>query len=91
MAHNVIDQVQLKIPAFEKCMCFELLTPTVPRHIWSILEEKVGKRYFKNGDELWSTVKKLYGIPKNTVEHLCRSIPKRLKINIRNKGIHSDY
>jgi len=61
-------------------------------NMWSILKGKVGKRYSKNADELWSVVKEEWdNIPKEYVEQLYMSIPSRLKLTLKNKGVHWHY
>jgi len=64
----------------------------IKEHMWCLMKEKVSKRYAKNADELWLAIKKEWdSISKETVEGLYRSIPKRLKVTLRNKGLYSHY
>ena len=60
-------------------------------HMWCLMKE-VTNRYAKNADELWLAIKEEWdSIPKETVEGLYRSIPKRLKVTLKNKGLYSHY
>jgi len=62
------------------------------KNMWRPMKEKVSKRYAKNADELWLAIKEEWdSIPKETVEGLYRSIPKRLKVTLKNKGLYSHY
>ena len=61
-------------------------------HMLCLMKEKVSKRYAKNADELWLAIKEEWdSIPKETVKGLYRSIPKLLKVTLRNKGLYSHY
>jgi len=61
-------------------------------HMWSILKVNVGKRYVMNADQLWASVKAEWDrIPNKIIEDLYGSIPRRLKLILKNKGLHSYY
>ena len=46
----------------------------------------------KNADDLWCIIKKEWdSIPNETMAGLYRSIPKRLRVTLTNKSLHSHY
>ena len=61
-------------------------------HMWCLVKDKVGKTSPKNADDLWCIIKKEWdSIPNETIAGLYRSIPKRLRVTLTNKGLHSHY
>jgi len=61
-------------------------------HMWCLVKEKVAKRHPKNAEELWYTIKEEWdGIPNEAISRLYKSIPKRLQLTLRNRGLHSHY
>lgn len=61
-------------------------------NLWSVLKKQVHTNTFHNKQELWKVVEEEFEkIPTNYIKNLFKSVPKRLKLCIANKGENTKY
>ena len=61
-------------------------------NLWSILKDRVCQRPNKTIFNLWNIiVEEWNGIPNDTIKNMYRSIPRRLQMTVKNKGLPIKY